>query len=155
MDSTLTAPTVTTPHACGQDGLCTSRRVTSWILQLVVAGILAQTLYFKFTAAPESVYIFKTLGVEPWGRLLAGGSELVAVILLLVPRTVVFGALLALGVISGAILSHIAKLGIVVQNDGGLLFALACVVFGGSLTIAWLRRRSIPVVGAMLTRRAA
>lgn len=155
MDTTSSLPTAatTSSHACGIDGLCTSRRIASWILQFLVAGILAQTLYFKFTAAPESVYIFKTLGVEPWGRLLAGASELVAAVLLLVPRTVVFGALLSLGVISGALMSHLTKLGIVVQNDRGLLFGLACVVFVASLAIVWLRRRSIPILGPELARR--
>src|SRR5436305_14319981 len=112
--------------------LSTAQNVTSWILQLLVAGILFQTLFFKFTAAEESVYIFTRLGLEPWGRIGSGVVELIACILLLHPRTVTLGAILSAGVISGAIFSHLTKLGIVVKDDGGLLFALALVVLAGS-----------------------
>lgn len=98
------------------------------LLRLIAAGILIQTLYFKFSGAPESIYIFSTLKVEPWGRWFAGLSELVASILLLIPATQVFGALMAAGIMIGAILSHLFVLGLVVQDDGGLLFTLACVV---------------------------
>ena len=111
-----------------------------FVLRLVVAAILAQTLYFKFTGAPESVYIFQTLGIEPWGRIGSGVAELVAAVLLLLPRTAVWGAVLSLGVISGAILSHLTMLGIEVQGDGGLLFGLAVVVFVGSAVIVWHER---------------
>ncbi len=117
--------------------------VTSWVLRLMVAGILLQTLYFKFTAAPESVYIFSKLGLEPWGRIGSGIAELAAVVLLIVPRTVTLGALLSAGIISGAIVSHLTKLGIVVQDDGGLLFALAVVVLVGSLSILALHHSAL------------
>lgn len=120
--------------------LTKTETVVSWALQLVVAVILFQTLFFKFTGAEESRYIFSTLGVEPWGRIASGIVELLAVVLLLIPRTVVFGAVLALGTISGAILSHLTKLGIVVKDDGGLLFILACVVFVASAVILFLHR---------------
>lgn len=127
----------------------------SWVLRLVVAAILAQTLFFKFTGAAESVYIFTKLGLEPWGRIGSGIVELIAVIFLLTPNTVAYGALLALGVISGAIMSHFTKLGIAVVNsdgssDGGLLFGLAVVVFVGSASLLWLHRRMIPLVGTWL-----
>lgn len=118
-----------------------------WLLRLIVAGILLQTLFFKFTAAPESVWIFETLGVEPWGRLASGVAELVAAILILWPRTTGLGAVIALGVISGAIFAHLTLLGLEVQGDGGLLFFLALVVFFGSAVLAWVHRREIPVVG--------
>jgi uncharacterized membrane protein YphA (DoxX/SURF4 family) len=98
--------------------------IISWLLRLVAAGILLQTLFFKFTGAEESKYIFSTLGVEPWGRIGSGVVELVAAILILIPRTTTIGALLALGTMSGAILSHLAFLGIEVKNDRGLLFGL-------------------------------
>src|SRR5512134_2182656 len=120
--------------------LTTTQTIASWILQAIVALILFQTLFFKFTAAPESVYIFTTLGLEPWGRIGSGLAELVAVILLLVPRTAALGALLGLGVIAGAIGSHLTKLGIEVQGDGGLLFALAWVVFAACAAVLWSRR---------------
>jgi len=124
-----------------------ARMLASWVCQLIAAGILFQTLFFKFTAAPESVYIFSTLGLEPWGRIGSGIAELVAVVLLLVPGTAALGALLALGVISGAIAAHLTKLGIVVQGDGGLLFALALTVFVSSALVLYLRRASIPALG--------
>jgi hypothetical protein len=132
--------------------------VISWGLRLIVAGILFQTLFFKFTAAPESVYIFKTLGAEPWGRIGSGVLELIAVVLLLIPATVPLGALLSLGVISGALMSHLTKLGIAVVNsdgssDGGLLFGLALIVFVSSLALLWLERRAIPVVSMLLFKR--
>jgi uncharacterized membrane protein YphA (DoxX/SURF4 family) len=132
--------------------LTKTQSVISWILQLVVAAILFQTLFFKFTGAEESVYIFTKLGIEPWGRIASGVAELIACILLLVPRTVPLGAILALGVISGAIVSHLTKLGIVVKGDGGLLFALAVVVFVASAGVLLIRRGQIPVVGALFAK---
>jgi hypothetical protein len=124
--------------------------VASWVLQLLVAGILLQTLFFKFTGAAESVYIFSTLGAEPWGRIGSGVVELIASILLLVPATTTIGAALALAVISGAIVSHLTILGIEVQGDGGLLFMLALTVFVASALILMLRRGEIPFVGLWL-----
>lgn len=120
-----------------------------WIVRLIVAAILFQTLFFKFTAAPESVRIFTKLGIEPWGRIASGVAELVAVILLLIPSTAVYGALLSLAVISGAIISHLTKLGVAVTNsdgtsDGGLLFGLALVVFAGSAIVLMIHRRELP-----------
>lgn len=109
-------------------------------LSVLVAGILFQTLFFKFTGASESIYIFQTLGIEPWGRWTSGIAELIAGTLLLVPATRAFGALLSLGVIFGAIVSHIFVLGIVVQDDGGLLFGLAVVVFIASSAIIYLEK---------------
>ncbi len=110
------------------------------ILRIVAAGILLQTLYFKFTGAPESIYIFSQLGVEPWGRLFTGFIELVVSILLLIPATSSIGALMSLGVMAGAILSHIFVLGLQVQNDGGTLFFLAVTVFLCSLVIVYFNK---------------
>jgi uncharacterized membrane protein YphA (DoxX/SURF4 family) len=124
--------------------------IASWVLQLVVAGILLQTLFFKFTGAAESVYIFSTLGAEPWGRIGSGVVELIAAILLLVPATTTVGAALALAVITGAIFSHLTVLGLEVQGDGGLLFSLAVTVFLASGLILLLRRAEIPFVGLWL-----
>jgi putative oxidoreductase len=117
-----------------------------WILKIAVAGILLQTLFFKFTGAPESIFIFSTLQVEPWGRWLSGVMELVASILILVPQTQILGALLAAGVMAGAIVSHLFILGIEVQGDGGLLFGLACVVLICSSIVAGLK--ILPMVRA-------
>ena len=131
--------------------LCRTKVILSWLLQLITAAILAQTLFFKFSGAEESIYVFSTLGIEPWGRIGTDLMELVAVILLLTPRTVTTGALLSLGLISGAIFSHLTKLGIVVKDDGGLLFALAVAVFAFSSMILWIRRTQIPVIGRFCT----
>ena len=130
--------------------LTRAQLVTSWILQLIAAVILFQTLFFKFTGAAESVYIFTKVGAEPWGRIGSGVMELVAVVLLLIPATAWLGALISLAAISGAIVSHLTILGIVVQDDGGLLFALALIVFAASLGILFLRRHELPLVGAHL-----
>ena len=124
--------------------------VASWLARIAVAVILLQTLYFKFTGAPESVYIFTTVGQEPWGRYGSGVVELIASVMIFLPSLVGVGALLALGTMSGAIFFHLTKLGIAVQGDGGLLFGLALVVFVGSAFLLWLYRRSLPVVGQRL-----
>ena len=126
--------------------LSRAQTIASWLLQLAVAGILLQTLFFKFTGAEESVYIFSRLGAEPWGRIGSGVVELVASLLLLVPSTVTLGAILVLGTMSGAILSHLAILGIAVKGDGGLLFGLALTAFTSSLVVLLIRRAEIPVL---------
>lgn len=122
----------------------------SWACQLTAAAILGQTLFFKFTGAPESRYIFSTLGLEPWGRIGTGVAELIAVVLLLYPKTSVLGAVLAVGLMGGAIMSHLTKLGIEVQGDHGLLFKLAVTVLLASLIIVVIRRRDLPIVGDRL-----
>jgi len=136
------------------NNLSKAQTVVSWVMQLAVAGILLQTLFFKFTGAQESVYIFSMVGrfiniagVEPWGRLGSGVIELVASLLLLVPSTVSIGAIVTMGVMAGAIVSHFIILGIDVQGDGGLLFGLALTAFVGSAIVLILRRSQIPVVG--------
>ena len=125
-------------------------RILSWLLRLSAAFILLQTLFFKFTGAEESVWIFSTLGVEPWGRYASGVVELVTAVLLLVPSTAALGGVLAVGVAGGAIMSHLAVLGIDVKGDGGLLFGLALTVLVCGLGVAAIERRDIPVIGALL-----
>jgi hypothetical protein len=124
--------------------------VLSWACQITAAVILAQTLYFKFTGAPESKYIFSALGLEPWGRLGTGVAELIAVVLLLYPRTPAIGAVLAMGLMGGAIMSHLTRLGIEVQGDHGLLFKLAITVMLAAVVVVLLRRRELPIVGSRL-----
>ena len=121
----------------------------SWVLQVSIAAILLQTLFFKFSGAAESVYIFSKLGIEPIGRYASGIAELVAAGLLLVPGFAPYGALLSLAVITGAIISHLTVLGIEVRGDGGLLFALAVVVFACSLGVLALRWRELPGADAV------
>jgi uncharacterized membrane protein YphA (DoxX/SURF4 family) len=103
----------------------TFKNISLWALRLIAAYILLQTLHFKFLGEPESVYIFTKVGMEPWGRIGSGVVELIASILLLIPRTTAWGALLALGTMSGAIFFHLTILGIVVMGDGGQLFYMA------------------------------
>jgi putative oxidoreductase len=120
--------------------------VIDWIVRLVAAVILLQTLFFKFTGAPESVYIFTTLGAEPWGRIGSGIAELIASGLLLWTGTAGVGGVLAMGLMAGAIGSHLTRLGIEVQGDGGLLFALACLVFLCGAATTWLHRDGLKVL---------
>ncbi len=115
--------------------LTKTQKTFAWIFRLIASIIMLQTLFFKFTGAEESIYIFSTLGIEPIGRIGSGIVELVASILILIPSTTAFGAILAIGVMSGAIISHIIKLGIVVQNDGGQLFIYAILVFISSIIL--------------------
>jgi putative oxidoreductase len=124
-----------------------ARRV-SWALQLLVAAILGQTLFFKFGGAAESVFIFESLGAEPWGRWLSGLAELAAVLLLLAPGCAALGALLALGILSGALGAHLVVLGIEVQGDGGLLFALALSAAAASAGVIALRWSELSVRAA-------
>jgi hypothetical protein len=124
--------------------------IVSWIAQVVAAGIMAQTLFFKFTGAEEAKYIFTTLGAEPWGRIGTGVAELVAAVLLLVPKTAAIGAVVTLGLMVGAIGSHLTKLGIVVKDDGGLLFTLGVVTFVCAGVVLVIRRKSLPVIGGRL-----
>lgn len=98
-----------------------------WAARIVAALIMLQTLFFKFSGAEESIYIFTTVGMEPWGRYLVGTGELFAAMFLLVPRTVWLGGLLTVGLMLGAIGMHLTLLGIVVFDDGGQLFIYACV----------------------------
>jgi putative oxidoreductase len=128
----------------------TKSTIVSWICRLSAAAILLQTLFFKFTAAPESVYIFTKVGLEPWGRIGSGLGELIAAILILIPKTTWIGAGLALGIMLGAIFSHLTVLGLIVMNDGGLLFGLALAVTACSLILLFLQRRCLPVIGVRL-----
>jgi uncharacterized membrane protein YphA (DoxX/SURF4 family) len=117
-----------------------------WAARIVAAVILLQTLFFKFSAASESVYIFSKLGVEPWGRLGSGVLELAAAALILIPQSTWLGALLGLGVMTGAIAAHLFVLGIPVMGDGGQLFIYALVVWLCCAWLVWLNRYKIPVL---------
>jgi hypothetical protein len=117
--------------------------ILSWALRILAAVLMLQTLYFKFTGAEESVYIFSTLGIEPWGRIGTGVMELAASVLILLPRTVVIGAILSIGIMAGAVFSHVFILGISVQNDGGQLFIYALTVLICGIILFWIHRRQL------------
>ena len=114
--------------------------IAPWVLRIIAALVMLQTLYFKFTGSEESAYIFSQLGMEPWERIATGVLELIASILILYPKTTFFGSVLAMGLMSGAVIAHFSKLGIVVKNDGGQLFIYALLVLVSSLILAILYR---------------
>lgn len=120
-----------------------SKKIFMWILRIVAAYILLQTLGHKFGGSEESKYIFTTVCMEPWGRYASGIVELIASILLIVPRTVAFGALLAIGTMSGAIFFHLTKLGIEVMGDGGQLFYMAVIVWIACAILLWVYKNQI------------
>ena len=131
----------------------------SWIAQIIAAIILLQTLFFKFTAAPEPVYIFNTLGLGDTGRIGIGVLELIDGILLLIPATTWAGAILGIGLMAGALMGHLTKLGIEVTyptpndgyvHDGGALFSMALLVLMACLALLYFDRKRIPVIGKML-----
>jgi uncharacterized membrane protein YphA (DoxX/SURF4 family) len=132
------------------NSLTKTQKVVGWICRIAAAVILLQTLFFKFTAAPESVYIFTQVGLEPYGRIGSGIAELIAAVLILIPATTWVGAGLALAVMFGAIFSHLTVLGIEVMGDGGLLFGLALGVAICSAVLLFLQRRRLPVIGVYL-----
>ncbi len=113
-------------------------------LRIIVVIILIQTLRFKFLAHPDSVYIFTQVDLEPFGRIGIGVLELIAGVLLLIPKTVWAGATITLGLIGGAIFMHLTKLGIEVNDDSGILFYTAITTFIFSAIILWFYRKDIP-----------
>lgn len=119
-------------------------KIITWIVKCISVVILVQTLFFKFTAAEESVYIFTKLGIEPIGRIGSGIIELLAAVLILLSRTTLLGAILSLITMIGALLSHIFFLGIVVENDGGELFVLAIITLLCSLFLIYQNKTKIP-----------
>lgn len=121
-----------------------------WALKLLAAFIMLQTLWFKFTGAEESVYIFSSLGMEPWGRIGTGIFELIASVLILYPRTTVIGAALGAGLMSGALFFHLTKLGIAVKGDGGQLFVYALLVFFACIALLFIKRKEVNVLISQL-----
>jgi uncharacterized membrane protein YphA (DoxX/SURF4 family) len=120
-----------------------ARDVLSWVCRVVASSIMLQTLFFKFTGAPESVYIFTQVGMEPWGRIGTGVAELMAAALLLIPATLSLGAITGIGLMLGAIATHIGIIGISVMDDGGLLFFYACLVLSSCAVALFLHREQL------------
>jgi uncharacterized membrane protein YphA (DoxX/SURF4 family) len=117
-----------------------------WIPRIVAALIMLQTLFFKFTGAEESIYIFTTVGMEPWGRYGSGVAELLASILILLPSFSVYGALLGVMTMSGAVFFHLTKLGIEVMGDKGQLFMYALLVLISSIIIIFFEREKLKLL---------
>ena len=114
-----------------------------WVVKVIAALIMLQTLFFKFSAAPESVYIFTKVGIEPWGRIGTGIVELIASFLILIPRSAWLGALIAIGTMAGAIATHLTLLGIEVMGDNGQLFYMAVITFVCSLIVLVTEREKV------------
>ena len=129
----------------------TKKPLLHWILRLVPAFILMQSLFFKFSASPVSVKLFTTIGLEPFGRIGIGVAEIIVAILILVPKTTVYGAIGAVGLMIGAIYYHIATpLGIAISledgsTDGGQLFIMAWVVLILSAINAFIHHKNLPL----------
>ncbi|MFY0606688.1 MAG: DoxX family protein [Cyclobacteriaceae bacterium] len=121
--------------------------IFEWLLSILAAFLLLQTLFFKFTGSEESIYIFSEIGMEPWGRIGSGVLELVAGVLLLTNAYRVYGALLSIVIISGAIFFHLTSLGIEILNDDGLLFYYAVTVFISSALLLVLKKDQLPFTG--------
>ena len=122
-------------------------KIFIWILRLLAAVIMIQTLYFKFTGHPQSVKLFTTLEMEPWGRIGTGVFELIASILILIPRTTVYGAGLGMGLMSGAIFFHLTKLGIKFDGDY-VLFIYAVIAFiSCGLLVLIYRKQLLSLIG--------
>ena len=133
-------------EAAEAETLTGRQRIVSWVCQLIAAGIMIETLFYKFTGAPESVYIFRRMGTEPWWRWGQGIWELLASICLLMPRLRWAGGILTTGAMLAAILSHMTWLGYSIQGDHGLLFGMALVTFTCGVTVLMLHRHDIPFV---------
>jgi uncharacterized membrane protein YphA (DoxX/SURF4 family) len=131
------------------------KTIMAWLLRLLAAAIMLQTLVYKFSAAPESVYIFSKLGMEPWGRIGTGVMELIAAILVLMPKTTSIGAVLGIGLMGGAIFFHLTKLGLVVQDDGGLLFIYALLVFVSCTILAIIYYKDLVRLAKLNFKKAA
>lgn len=115
------------------------RTVLLWTLRIFVAAVLLPQAYFKLTGTDEFVFVFQMLGAEPVGRYLTASLELMTVILLLGPRTLVQGALTGIIVMLGAVGSHLFVLGISVNEDHGAMFLLACCVLACLVFVVMLR----------------
>lgn len=122
-------------------------RIFLFIIKLLITVIVGQTLFFKFSGAVESIYIFSTLGVEPWGRLGLGSLELLAIILLWIPKTILYALILILGMMSGAIASHLFILGLEIMGDKGELFILGIVTWVSTIILLFTKREEIKALG--------
>ncbi len=133
------------------DTLTRRQRITSWTCSLVAAAIMIETLFFKFTGAAESKFIFSKMGTEPWMRWVQGSWELLAAVGLLWPRLRWAGGILTTGAMAAALLSHVTWLGLAVQGDSGLLFGMAVTTFSCGVTVLLLHRNEIPNYQSMTT----
>ena len=131
----------------------TTKKYVIFILQLIIAISYLQTLRFKFTAHPDSVYIFSQLNLEPYGRIGIGIFELIITILILITKTKIIAGMLSIAVITGAIVSHLGPLGVEVQNDNGILFYFALFVLASTLLFLWLQKEEVKLMFTTLKHK--
>lgn len=123
------------------------RILISWVFQVLVAGVLLTSAVAKFQGHPTSVESFEMLGMEPEGRYIVAGLEILAALLLLIPHGIAWGAILGWGVMTGALIAHGSKLGISGILLPMTLMALFNWVFCTSILI--LRRDQVVFVQQM------
>lgn len=128
-------------------------KIFSVLLKLLISLIVGQTLFFKFSGAEESIYIFSTLKVEPWGRIALGTLELLSIILLWISRTTVYALILIFVMMCGAVASHLFILGIDIMGDGGELFILGMVTLLTSAVLLFTKREEIKTLGMKFIAR--
>lgn len=123
-------------------------KILSWIAQVIVAIIMGQTLFFKFTDHPETVELFKLLEQGAFAYKTIGSLELIACILILVPRTIPYGAILSVGLMSGAIMAHVTTIGF--GAPYGSLGFMAIAAWLLALFVLLVHRTEIPFIGKHL-----
>ena len=121
-------------------------KIFTWILRLIAAFVLLHTLPFKFTSHPDSITLFTELGGEPALRYFSGVMELIAGVLLLIPKTTWAGATIGFGLMAGALIAHFSILGINFNGDGGALFGSAAAGFICCAILLWKFRSQVPVL---------
>jgi hypothetical protein len=136
-----------------QNQLSSKQKLLSWAAQILAFLIMFQTLFFKFSGAEESVYIFSTIGIEPWGRYGTGILELIACIFLLLPNYSWIGAAMGGAMMSGAILIHLTVLGTSVEDDHGYLFVLAVITLFACMVVLYIRKGQIPFIQKLLPNK--
>ncbi|MDC0088264.1 hypothetical protein OAI07_01840 [Akkermansiaceae bacterium] len=129
-----------------------STTVTNWIFRIIILVIMVMTLPPKLSGAPEVVELFTKLGAEPIGRYTVAIFELTAAILILVSATQVYGAILAAGLMSGALMGHITKLGF--EGMMGQMATFAIVALISSLVVLFIQKEKIPVIGKLISSKS-
>lgn len=112
-----------------------STRIVGWVVRLLLAAAFVSAGGMKLAGVPQFVAMFDQIGLGQWFRLLTGALEFIGGLLVLIPRTAVWGALLLACVMAGAIVTHLLVIG------GNPLPALTLLALAA--TILWLRRTQL------------
>ena len=122
--------------------------IFSWVAQLIAVVIMGQTLFFKFTGHPETIAIFEEKLNMPGGQYVIGIAELIACILLLIPTSVAYGALLGAGLMTGAIIGHITHIGW--EGNHLTLGIMAIITLVSCISVLIIRRKELPFIKSAL-----